>query len=339
MSFAYVGNYAKLGAMKELDELIKENNFDLSQFEPGILGMHQYNGKQVSLPRDANIVIMYYNKDMFDKANLPYPKMESTWEEIFPLAQKLTIDKNGNTADSPNFDKENIVQWGLCVDAAGMGDAVLEPQLWSNGARLVDDNMKLTLNTPEAMEVLTFFRDLYVKYHVNPSASTITGLGGNPIPAFGTGKIAMAFGGSWSATDFKNTDFEFGTILPPKFKETKTCVQPAGYAMSPFTKQEKGAWILLSWLVGPEGQKEVAKLNDGIPANKEAAEAYLQLDEGFDKQIFIEAQKYSIPAPWGPGKERLMWEFLPQVLQLPLQGEGDLESAVKEIESLMASIE
>ncbi|MDB4865928.1 MAG: extracellular solute-binding protein family 1 [Cohnella sp.] len=335
MSFAYVDKYAKLGAMKELDQLIADKNFDLNQFEPALLQMHQSGGKQVSLPRDANTVVLYYNKDLFDAAKLPYPAKESSWDQILELAKKLTLDNKGNKSDSPGFDPQHIKQWGIVADAAGMADAVLEPQLWSNGARLVDDNHKLALDTPEAKEVLNFFRDLSAKYHVNPPTSTIEALGGNPILAFGTGKIAMAFGGSWSATDFAKASFKFDAVFPPKFKEVKTVVQPAGYAMSPFTKKEDAAWTLLSWLVGTEGQNKMAELNDGIPANKTAADSFLSSNQGFDQKIFLAAQSYAIPSAWYEGEDRLFWEFIPQKLALPMQGKGELDPAIKEIQGLM----
>lgn len=338
MSFAYVDKYAKLGAMKELDSMISANNFDVAgQFEAPLLAMHQSGGKQVSLPRDANTVVLYYNKDLFDAAKLPYPENGMAWDQVLDLAKKLTLDEKGNTADSVGFDANKIKQWGIVADAAGMADAVLEPQLWSNGARLMDDSGKLALNTPEATQVLEFFRDLTAKYHVNPKTSTVQGMGGNPILAFGTGKFAMAFGGSWSATDFATASFKFGAALPPKFKEVQTVVQPAGYAMSPFTKKEAAAWKLLSWLSGQEGQTEMAKLNDGIPANKLAAQAYLSGDMTDLKQLFLDAQAKAIPSAWSDGRDRLMWEFIPQKLALPLQGDGDIAKAVKEIEGLMAN--
>ncbi|MBB6733885.1 hypothetical protein [Cohnella zeiphila] len=50
----------------------------------------------------------------------------------------------------------------------------------------------------------------------------------------------------------------------------------------------------------------------------------------------MDAQAKAIPAPWSDGKDRLLWEFIPQKLALPLQGDGDIAQAVKDIEGLMA---
>lgn len=339
MSFAYDDKYAKLGAMKDLTDLIKTTGFNTSDFEPGVLAAHQVNGKQVALPRDANTIVMYYNKGLFDNsksnpAGATAPKKEMTWDEALDIAKKMTIDKNGKTAADAGFDANNIVQWGITVDAAGSADSVLEPQVLSNGGKVVNDDQSLALSSPEANQVLSFYRDLVTKYHVTPTTSQSQSLSKEPFLALTTGKVAMSFAGSWSAPEFKKANIKFDTVLPPKFKDTKTVVQVAGNAMSPNSKNEKAAWALLSWLAGPEGQIALAKQGQSIPANKAAAAAYLGIDEGYNKQTFIDSQKFAIPVPFFDGKDKLLWEIIPQKLAQPLSGKGDIEAAVKEIKTL-----
>jgi len=339
MSFAYVDKYAKLGAMKDLTDLISSTGFNTGDFEPGVLAAHQVDGKQVSLPRDANTIVLYYNKGLFDDAKTnpagaAYPGATMTWDEALEIAKKMTLDKNGKTAADPDFDANNVVQWGLTVDAAGSADSVLEPQIESNGGKLVNDDKSLGLETTEAKQVLEFFRDLVTKNHVTPTFSQSQSLAKEPFLTLTTGKVAMSFAGSWSASEFKNANIKFDTVLPPKFKETKTVVQVAGNAMSPYSKNEKAAWALLSWLAGPEGQTALAQQGGAIPANKQAAAAYLAIDDGFNKQTFIDSQQYAISAPFFDGKEKLLWEILPQKLAQPLSGKGDLDSTIKEIKSL-----
>ncbi|MFB9280195.1 ABC transporter substrate-binding protein [Cohnella cellulosilytica] len=339
MSFAYVDKYAQLGAMKDLTDLISSTSFDLGNFEPGVLAAHQVDGKQVSLPRDANTIVMFYNKGLFsdsktNPAGAALPGAEMTWDEALDIAKKMTLDKNGKTAADPDFDSNNIVQWGLTVDAAGSADSVLEPQVLSNGGKLVNDDRSLAMDSPETKQVLEFYRDLVAKYHVTPTVTQSQSLAQEPFLTLTTGKVAMSFAGSWSASEFKNANIEFDTVLPPKFKETKTVVQVAGNAMSPFSKNEPAAWALLSWLAGPDGQTALARQGQSIPANKAAAETYLAIDEGYNKQTFIDSQKYAIPVPFFDGKDKLLWEILPQKLAQPLSGKGDLDKAISEIGSL-----
>lgn len=339
ISYAYVDKYAKIGAMKDLNELIASTGFDTNNFEPGVLAAHQVDGKQVSLPRDANTIVLYYNKGLFDDpktnpAGAAYPTGELTWDQALDIAKKMTLDKNGKTAADADFDAKNIVQWGLTVDAAGSADSVLEPQIESNGGKLVNDDQSLAMDSPESKQVIEFYRDLITKHHVTPTFSQSQSLAKEPFLTMTTGKVAMSFAGSWSASEFAKANIKFDTALPPKFKETKTVVQVAGNAMSPYSKNEQAAWALLSWLGGPEGQIALAKQGQSIPANKAAAETYLGIDDGYNKQTFIDAQKYAITAPFFDGKDKLLWEIIPQKLAPPLSGKGDLDTALKEIKSL-----
>jgi multiple sugar transport system substrate-binding protein len=336
MDPAYLPQYADLGAMKDLTSLIKQNNFDMSNYSKSVIDSLQSNGAQVALPRDANTVVFAYNKDMLKKAGIADPSEELTWTQVLDMAKKLTIDANGNSADSPNFDYKHIKQWGISVDPASQSDSVLEPELYSNGATLVDSNHNLSLNTPQAQQVLNFFKDLTVKYHVNVPSSEMKSVGNDPTLTLATKRVAMSFTGSWNMQDLKNAGINFGITLPPKFNETKTVIQPTGYAMSPYTTKEKAAWKLLSWISGPDGQKVMASKGQALPANKQSIDAFKNssTDNTYNTQVFFDAAQYAIPDPYFKGKQKLWWEYLPQKLELPLNGQGDLSSAIKDVDSL-----
>jgi multiple sugar transport system substrate-binding protein len=226
MSYAYVDKYAKLGAMKDLTDLIAASDFNLNDFEPGVLAAHQSGGKQVSLPRDANTIVLYYNKKIFadPKTNpqgAPVPTNDMTWDQIIDIAKKMTLDKSGKTAQDAGFKSNQTSQWGFVMDPAGSADSVLEPQMWSNGAKIVNDDESFGMNSPEALEVLNKFRSMVTEAHVTPSFSQSQTLSADPFLALATGKVAMGFGGSWSANEYKKANIEFDAVLPPKFKEIK----------------------------------------------------------------------------------------------------------------------
>ena len=47
-------------------------------------------GKSSFLTKDYSPLAIYYNKDLFDKAGVPYPKDGWTWEDFQDTAVKLT---------------------------------------------------------------------------------------------------------------------------------------------------------------------------------------------------------------------------------------------------------
>ena len=67
--------------------------------------------------------MIYYNTDLFDEAGLDYPPAAygepyadgDPWDmdKLAELAMLLTVDANGNDATSPDFDRDNVVQWGF----------------------------------------------------------------------------------------------------------------------------------------------------------------------------------------------------------------------------------
>ncbi|MFC0331190.1 ABC transporter substrate-binding protein [Paenibacillus sepulcri] len=338
-SYAYIDKYADLGIFKELDGLLSENSFDLSNIDDSLLGLHKYQDKQVSLPIDANVIVWYYNKALFaDPKTNPkgaaVPTLEPTWDEIVDIATKMTLDKNGKSADDPGFDSKNIVQWGLSLSPGSSMDWFLEPELWSNGAKLVNDDDTLALDTPEAQEVLNFFIDLTKNKKINTTPAQIEGLGGDVNLTLTTGKVAMNPGGSWNTTNYQEAKIDYGISFLPKFKTNQTVVQPAGLAISASTKHEEAAYKLLAWLAGPDGQTELAKQGYSIPANKAAADAYVQT-VGEANKIFLDAQQYGIVSPFTAKKTDLVWTYGEQALKLPLSGEGDLQAALKDLASKM----
>ncbi|MGE4584638.1 MAG: extracellular solute-binding protein [Sphaerochaeta sp.] len=52
--------------------------------------MYDPNGEFYSIPTKQEIYCLYYNKTMFDKAGIPYPKAPWTWDDFEKTAQMLT---------------------------------------------------------------------------------------------------------------------------------------------------------------------------------------------------------------------------------------------------------
>ncbi|MCZ8513731.1 ABC transporter substrate-binding protein [Paenibacillus filicis] len=76
----------------DMTELMKKYNVDFSRMEPTVAD----SVKQISpdkiygIPVFNNNMVLYYNKDLFDKFGVPYPKDGMTWTEANKLGEKLT---------------------------------------------------------------------------------------------------------------------------------------------------------------------------------------------------------------------------------------------------------
>lgn len=72
-----------------LDDLINEKSVDLSVYG-GMVEQYAIDGKIYGLPYRKDIWMLFYNKDIFDAAGIPYPTERMTLDEYRELAAKLT---------------------------------------------------------------------------------------------------------------------------------------------------------------------------------------------------------------------------------------------------------
>ena len=76
----------------DMTELVKTHQVDLSRIEPILLEevKRTSDGKLYMLPVQNNIQLLFYNKDIFDRFGVPYPKDGMTWNEMLALANRIT---------------------------------------------------------------------------------------------------------------------------------------------------------------------------------------------------------------------------------------------------------
>ena len=91
-------DYLDLQVLEDLNGWIKKSNLDISKLDPlavDAIKMWGENGELYALPIYRNFAVTYYNKDLFDKFGVPYPKDGMTWKEAIELAKKLTRTEGG----------------------------------------------------------------------------------------------------------------------------------------------------------------------------------------------------------------------------------------------------
>ena len=87
-----VPGYATLvqkNAILPLDDYIKEDGVDLSKFA-GVTDQVTVDGKLYELPFRNDFWVVFYNKDIFDRAGVAYPTNDMTFEEYDALARQVT---------------------------------------------------------------------------------------------------------------------------------------------------------------------------------------------------------------------------------------------------------
>ncbi|MDO4324613.1 MAG: sugar ABC transporter substrate-binding protein [bacterium] len=82
------------GVLEPLDDYIAKDGIDLDAFK-GLTDQITVDGKLYELPFRSDFWVLYYNKDVFDAANVAYPSNDMTFEQYDELARSLTVDIPG----------------------------------------------------------------------------------------------------------------------------------------------------------------------------------------------------------------------------------------------------
>lgn len=221
----------------------------------------------------AEVMITWYNKEIFDKEGVPYPPTDPnkwTWNQFVETAVKLTVDKNGKHPNEPGFDPTKIERFGVTF---GNWYMVWFPFIWSNGGDLCDESGKIAkINKPEAVDALQNLCDLIYKYHVAPTPAQSSALPSYSI-ALQTGRVAMAIDGQWTLQELgqleKQGKLKLGVAPLPKFKRPVTAVigTPIGIYADAVKDSDtlKAAWEFYKWITNSESAIDLVRCGLWMP--------------------------------------------------------------------------
>jgi multiple sugar transport system substrate-binding protein len=203
------------------------------------------NGRIAGLNTAVEVSLLFYNKDLFDKAGVSYPPADPTkawtWAEFVEAAQKLTVDANGKHPTDEGFDAAKIATYGAAFDKIYEG-WTFYPFIFSNGGQVVNESgTQLLLDSPEASEAIQSLADLMWVQHVTPTPAQDANLPGY-VTMVQTGNLAMHISGQWSLLDYASVNgLNFGVAVLPKFKTPVTVVLGSPTVIFANTKNKDAA--------------------------------------------------------------------------------------------------
>ncbi len=87
-------SFAASGALLDLEKSAPDA-IDKSVYFPKAYDAFNYDGSQLGLPESFSVVVLIYNKDLFDAAGVDYPTADWTWEDEQDAAAKITDSAAG----------------------------------------------------------------------------------------------------------------------------------------------------------------------------------------------------------------------------------------------------
>lgn len=274
----------------DLGQYLKNyNSISQKDFFPKALDAFKYKGVLYAIPRDVSNLVVYYNKDLFDKFQVPYPDNNWNFDDFLSTAQKLTKDTDGNG-------KKDV--FGIGFETFPL---FWTPFLWSNGGGIVSPDLKTVLvDKPESLEAIQFYADLRNKHHVAPTASEAGSA--KMTQLFMQGKLAMQINGRWSVPRFrKDVDFRWDIAKFPGGKEGSIVdADASGWAISRTSEHKEEAWRLVKFLASKHVGLEFTESGLIVPARVDVANSNNFLNKSLppkNSELFVDIIPESIPTP------------------------------------------
>ena len=230
-----------------MQEMIDADKYDVSQIEPNLSAYYTIDDKLYSMPFNSSTPIMYYNKDMFDKAGIT--DVPDSLEGIDKIGEQLMSKGGASEVMSLGiygwFFEELIGKQGLNYANNGNGrdKTATAVEFDKNGA---------------AKNILTEWQKLN-----KDGYAPIVGKGGDAgLADFSAGKSAITLGSTASLKQILqdvNGKFNVGTAYFPKVKESdKGGVSIGGASLwaldNKDPKKLRATWEFVKFLISPESQ-------------------------------------------------------------------------------------
>jgi lactose/L-arabinose transport system substrate-binding protein len=246
MGLTWGSEFGRLGALVDLRQAFPEDTQAMHDATfGGLWESIEQDGQVFGVPFDVSLQVLYYRTDLI-------PQPPQTWEELTSLLQALRTDG-----------RRMVIDWG---NLSWIGYA---PFLWqAGGAFYTPDGRGASLNTPQAVRALEFFRDLYTRYEVPRTSIPVE-------QGLRTGEFPLAVSGNWKMITITIGVPEIAgkwSIAPlPRGPSGKRTAFLGGRIMGIFANSthRSEAWQFLRYLFEP--QVQVGLYQGGL----ETQDAYL----------------------------------------------------------------
>jgi ABC-type glycerol-3-phosphate transport system substrate-binding protein len=327
----YFVTFASKGVLEDLSPYLESDpEFQTTDFFPQIVDRFTVNGKLYAVPRDvAPFACVFYNKELFDQAGIPYPTDDWTWDDLLRIARALTKkDENGR-----------VVQYGFYGWA-------WQNFVYGNGGNLVDDPKHPTaarLTDPKTIEGLQFYADLANLYSVMPTPTALTNLGMGVDMMFSSGRLALFLSGVWETPLLRNYNFRWDVVMFPKNRQGTRAFGSGGtgYAILRSSKHKKEAWEVVKALTGEEGQARLAEKGLAQPSRIRVAESEHWATHPAppsNKAMLNQAVQYIVFDPFDPRWREIEDKYLRPAFELVFTGKKSAAEATREVEPKVNAI-
>lgn len=301
--------YAASGALAE----IQVSN--PASYSPRVFEAFQHDGKQLGLPVSFSNVVLFYNKDLFDKAGLDYPTTDWTWADEQKAAEAITDKAAGVWGD---YQPISFHEFYKALEQAG-------------GSFLNDEGTEATIATPQGEAAATW---LVQKSGVSmPTEADGAGTPDFDTNLFKEGKLGMWHSGIWMFGGLSEVEgLNWDIAVEPGDAQKASALFANGAAVSSTSKNVEAA---SKWVEFLTSSKEMVDLRlekawELPPVADDALFApYLEQTPPANRQAVIDSLD-AIAMPPVVVQQQEMQDIVGEELSNAAAGRKDVATALKD---------
>ncbi|MDD2707444.1 MAG: extracellular solute-binding protein [Verrucomicrobiae bacterium] len=213
---------------------------NLEGFLPPAIEAVSHNKSLYAIPCGWSVVMLYYNRTLFEQHGIPFPKATWDWGDLLQAAQTLTVTEDEEEESIP-------LRYGLELPP---DIRFWAPLIWQNRGQLIGaDGLPALLDPQFAQsnrQAMDFYAGMVREYHVAPPPAKSRRIHGD---LFVQQKAAMVFGGRELASRIKNrAAFRWDAAPLPKGVQSATWLDVYGFALSSKSRHAIDARQLIDFL-------------------------------------------------------------------------------------------
>ena len=322
MDAPYYLDYQTRGVLKNLQPYIEKNPDLLTGVYPQTLEAYKTAEGYFGLQRDFQTIVLFYNKDMFDKAGVAYPTADWTYDDLRQASKDLTLDTNGDgTTD----------QYGFTADLWDM-ELAWSSAIWAYGGDIFSaDRTQTLIGEPAARQAWQVFHDMMFQDKSMPDVNTAAQYG---LDLYQAGIAAMTPIGHWAVPGYNTVAFKWDVAPMPKGPAGQaTSVNSAGFVVAEGSKHPDEAFEFIKFVLSPGGQTRLTELGFAIPVLQSVAESPVFLQQAgysIDQKVFLDSLAFAHMKPVFKGYDE--WASAVGDGMLPIwTGEAELNPTLDEV--------
>lgn len=323
--FASYANYLSRNYLTPLDTYARRSKVNLKLYGEA-LNYVKSRRKLMAIPYRSDIYILYYNKDLFDKAKLPYPSNDMTWKQFQNTAKKLTSGEGANKV------------WGAYIHS--WRSQVQCPPLLTTKYTLVDGKYSFLKPAYEMiLQMQNVDKSIMSLAEIRTSNTHYRAF-------FESGKVGMVYMGTWYIGSLLSDkhNVRWGIVQAPHWPKNKAGATIAGLTtlgINSKSSNKAAAWKFVNYLSGVKGAKILAS-RGVLPGllTPEVLDVYTSA-KGFPSggKEALTTNKTTVelpPSPYGNAIDKMLTEEHNMIMtgqQSIAQGLKNMEKRAKQIKT------